>query len=193
MRVLSLLVWIAITTATTYRLTVYAPGTTIDGAKLDASGFAFYTGLSSPATYCPINVISDCPPVLGTLVFEGLSAMAVQVPGGQFVYVDPSGLVSYAQAHSTYYPNGSYIGGWFNKTVVSDCAPTIQVLDFLTNDGSDVGGILLCPDIPDWMLGSGASYRLYATTPDFNTANCIEAVGLIQHGNADNFGCWEYT
>jgi hypothetical protein len=116
----------------------------------------------------------------------------VKVPGGQQIYVDPSGQIRYTQAHSTYLPAGAYIGGWYNKTVVSDCAPVVDVIDFLATDGSNVGGLLLCPDTPNYMAGTGASYQLYAKTPEFNATNCVVAIGLLQHGSTATFGCWQY-
>lgn len=119
--------------------------------------------------------------------------MQVEVPGGQAVYIAPNGQVKYTQAHSAYMPPGSIVGGWLNQTVVSDCAPTIDVLDFWPTDGSSQGGILLCPNTQDFMAGTGASYQLYARTTGFNATNCVKAVGLIQHGSAAKLGAWQYT
>ncbi|KAI0133823.1 hypothetical protein BJ170DRAFT_690178 [Xylariales sp. AK1849] len=183
---------VTLASATSYSLTVFAPDTVIDGAQLQAAGNAFYTGMSNPATYCPTQVVVNCPPIEGTLVYAGLSAMAVEVPGGQQVYVNPSGAVMYTQAHSAYMPQGSFVGGWFNKTVVSACAPILEVLDFLATDGSNAAGVMLCPGTQDFLEGTGASYQLYAMTPSFNATNCVQAIGLIQHGNAADFGCWQY-
>ncbi|KAH6647904.1 hypothetical protein BKA67DRAFT_662649 [Truncatella angustata] len=188
---LSFLAVAPLASATTYRLTVFAPSTTIDGADLDASANGFYLGLSEPSTYCPIG--AACPAVRGTLVYEGMTAMAVEVPGGQAIYVAPNGQVKYTQAHSAYMPQGSLLGGWFNKTVVSDCAPDTEVLDFLATDGSNRGGLMLCPGTQGFMEGTGASYQLYANTPRFNATNCLQTVGLIQHGSAVTFGAWQYT
>lgn len=63
--------------ATTYRLTVFAPGTVIDGADMEASANGFYLGLSEPSTYCPMG--QGCPAIQGTLVYNGLAAMAVRI------------------------------------------------------------------------------------------------------------------
>ncbi|KAI1380091.1 hypothetical protein F4677DRAFT_441416 [Hypoxylon crocopeplum] len=188
---LIVLAYSALASATTYFLTVFAPDTNIDGALLNAAGQGFYSGTSGPATYCPENV-KPCPEVQGTLVYEGLAGMAVVVPGGQSIYVDPSGKVQYTLAHSAYIPAGSIVGGWFNKTVLSDCDPTRTVLDFLSTDGSNKGGVRLCPDVESFMAGTGASYQLYAGTAGFNLDNCIDAVGLnLQQSTAD-YGCWQY-
>ncbi|KAI2463560.1 hypothetical protein F4781DRAFT_426282 [Annulohypoxylon bovei var. microspora] len=164
--------------ATTYFLTVFAPDTNIDGALLNAAGQGFYTGTSGPATYCPDEIGKKCP--------------EVQVPGGQSIYVTSSGQVEYARAHSASVPEGSFIGGWYNKTIISDCEPTRYVKDFLATDGSNIGGVRLCPDIESWMSGTGASYRLYAGTRDFNLTDCIDAVGLNLNAVSADVGCWQY-
>ncbi|KAK9781466.1 hypothetical protein AB5N19_05893 [Seiridium cardinale] len=183
-----------LTSATTYRLTVYAPGTEVDGVDIDASANGFYLGLSEPSTYCPVVPVGGtCPAVQGTLVYDGMSAMAVEVPGGQAIYVAPNGQIKYTQAHSAYMPTGSLVGGWFNKTVVSHCVPDTNVLDFLATDGSNRGGVMLCPDAQSFMEGTGASYQLYAMTTHFNASNCLEAIGIVQHKSGANYGAWQYT
>lgn len=65
----------SLASATTYRLTVFAPGTVVDGADIDAAGGGFYLGLSKAYTYCPVG--NACPADRGTLVYEGMTAMAV--------------------------------------------------------------------------------------------------------------------
>ncbi|KAI1100080.1 hypothetical protein F4804DRAFT_58149 [Jackrogersella minutella] len=185
------LAYSSLASATTYFLTVFAPDTTVDGALLNAAGQGFYTGTSGPATYCPDNV-NPCPKVQGTLVYEGLTGMAVEVPGGQSIYVAPSGQVEYTHAHSAYIPEGSFTGGWYNKTILSDCEPTRYVLDFLSSDGTNIGGVKLCPDIEPWMQGTGASFRLYAGTCHFNLTDCIDAVGLNLNPVEADVGCWQY-
>lgn len=67
----------ALTSAATFRITIYAPGTIIDSADLDASGNAFYTGLTGPSTYCPSQIGRRCPAPQGTLVYQGMTGMAV--------------------------------------------------------------------------------------------------------------------
>ncbi|ETS78184.1 hypothetical protein PFICI_10246 [Pestalotiopsis fici W106-1] len=185
------LLFVSLVSATTYRLTVFAPGTVVDGADIDAAGSGFYLGLSEPATYCPVG--DACPAPRGTLVYQGMSAMAVEVPGGQDIYIAPHGQVQFTQAHSAYMPPGSLTGGWFNKTVVSECGPRTHVLDFLATNGTDLGGVYLCPNVEDYMKGTGASYRLYTNTPQFNETNCVQAVGLVEHEIDAAFGAWQYT
>ncbi|KAH7028081.1 uncharacterized protein B0I36DRAFT_365197 [Microdochium trichocladiopsis] len=190
MQVLSLLSCAAVVTATTFTLSAYAPGTEVDGAVLNAAASAFYTGITGPATYCPIE--HGCPEIGGTVVYDGLTAMAVMVPGGQQIYVASTGEVKYTAAHSGYKPLGSYLGGWFNQTVVWDCAPPAQVLNFLATDGSNAGGIALCPDVADFMTGTGASFQLYAKVPGFNLKDCVDIVGLTVHQSSVELGAWQY-
>ncbi|KAI1452091.1 hypothetical protein F4805DRAFT_55737 [Annulohypoxylon moriforme] len=186
------LAYSALASATTYFLTVYSPDTNVDGALLNAAGQGFYTGTSGPATYCPSEIGNKCPEVQGTLVYGGLTGMAVEVPGGQQIYVGPSGSVEYSRAHSTYIPPGSFTGGWYNKTVLSDCEPTRYIFDFVSPDGTNFGGVKLCPNIESWMSGTGASYRLYVGTPSFNLTNCIDVMGLNLNARDVDFGCWQY-
>ena len=72
----------ALASATGYSITAYAPGTNIDGALFHAAGLSFFTGMRGPATYCPdtIEAVGACPPVGGTLVEPGMTAMHVWTP-----------------------------------------------------------------------------------------------------------------
>ena len=114
------------------------------------------------------------------------------VPKGQHVYVSPGGQIKYTMAHSDFMPEGSFVGGWFNKTVVQDCGPTVQVLDWLATDGSNSGGVVLCPKVAGFLTGTGASYALYARTPQFNQPNCVPIVGLVQRSSNASYGAWQY-
>lgn len=75
-----ILAYSALASATAYFLTVFAPDTNIDGASLNAAGQGFYSGTSGPATYCPEDVGKKCPEVQGTLVYSGMTGMAVSKP-----------------------------------------------------------------------------------------------------------------
>lgn len=116
----------------------------------------------------------------------------VKVPQGQQVYVSPDGKIKYTMAHSGFMPKGSFVDGWFNKTVVQDCGPTVQVLDWLATDGSNSGGVVLCPKVAGFLTGTGASYALYARTPQFNVPDCIPLVGLVQRSSNASYGAWQY-
>ncbi|XXG96176.1 hypothetical protein Hte_002455 [Hypoxylon texense] len=214
MRGLSLLTsFAAAASATTYFMTVFAPNTEVDGALINAASQGFYLSLDGPSTYCPSNV-QNCPEVQGTLVTAGMTGMAVQVPGGQQIYVAPDGQVQYTQAHSSSMPPGSMVGGWYNKTVVIpsssdiDCGvgdgdgngndnstttTTRYVFDFLSTDGSGKGGVKICPDVPAAIRQTGAGYSVYAGTRAFNESFCIDAVGLNLMPRDVPFGAWQYV
>jgi hypothetical protein len=61
------------------------------------------------------------------------------VPGGQQGYINPSGLVTYTQAHSAYVPPGSFYGGWTQHTIETRTG-TLRILDWansIENNTSD--------------------------------------------------------
>lgn len=133
------------------------------------------------------------------------------VPGGQAVYVSSDGSIHYTQAHSSSMPQESYRGGFHNITVstsdqkdqirnncndgdsASGVARNVSIVTFTTPDGSNIGGLLLCPDVPDYMEEAGATYQLYARTPSFNKIMCTEIEGLLERGSTEDYGAWQYT
>jgi len=82
-------------------------GSPIHLLPLNAAGEKFYLG-GQPATYCPTEV-NPCPPGDVTALIRGYS-LDTEVPGGQQIYVAPSGALSFTQAHSISIPTGSAIG-----------------------------------------------------------------------------------
>lgn len=106
-------------------------GSPIHYLQLNAAGQKFYLG-GSTATYCPTQV-TDCPPGNQTVLAPGGTALVshelhylmptnvqrktpsnneqdTMVPGGQQVYIDPNGALSFTQAHSANIPQGSLLG-----------------------------------------------------------------------------------
>ncbi|KAI1812423.1 hypothetical protein GGS20DRAFT_24563 [Poronia punctata] len=178
-----------------YSISVFAPGTTVHGAQLNAGDAGFYTGLTGPMTSCPMEP-EECPPVEGTLVSPLMGGMKVVVPGGQSIFVQVDGQVKYSIPHSAYIPPGALVGRFYTKKVQyqsSKCkAPReSDVLDF--SDGAGHGGLTLCPDIPDEMAGTGASFVLYAKTAGFNLTDCSDIKGLTMTKSDANFGCFQYS
>ena len=97
----------------------------------------------------------------------------VAVPGGQRIYVAPDGQVKYSVPHANYVPNGSFVGGWYTKTVMSDCAPTTDVLDFYAvNAVSTLGSASLA-------CGSGTDLALQ--THISTSSPCLEHRRHEQH------------
>lgn len=90
-------------------------------------------------------------------------------------------------------PAGAMVGGWYNKTVVSDCDAPHGVFDFLATDGSDAGGVKICPEIPAAVRETGAGYSVYVGTRGFNFTDCIDAVGLNLMPRDVDIGAWQYV
>jgi hypothetical protein len=81
----------------------------IQRLPIQARGLHFWVG-GEPATYCPSVVEPHCPPGKVTAFSGGGYGLSTNVPGGQRVYVSPTGELSYTQAHSAYIPPGSFLG-----------------------------------------------------------------------------------
>ncbi|KAK5626075.1 hypothetical protein RRF57_001790 [Xylaria bambusicola] len=88
--------------------------------------------------------------------------MAVQVPGGQQIYIGADGQVRYATAHSHALPPEAIVGGWFHKGIESACLGPLahDLADF--TDGRGNGGLVLCP--VDWTI---KGLMLYAKMKGF--------------------------
>ncbi len=67
---------LATTSADTFTVKAFLPGNTFDGKAINAAGEAFYIG-GSPATYCPTEVIPNCPNVTGTVFAAGFTQLDV--------------------------------------------------------------------------------------------------------------------
>ena len=94
----------------TYTLSVIQAGIPdLDGLAISACGREFYLRGNS-CTYCPSSVAStgQCAVTTNTTVFNpGSTSLSTIVPGGQFIYIDPTGAMGFSQAHSSEYPPGS--------------------------------------------------------------------------------------
>ncbi|KAI1145219.1 hypothetical protein F4825DRAFT_474644 [Nemania diffusa] len=183
------LVTAGLVSADVFSINAFIPGSSIDGSLLHASHHGLYSGLTEPATYCPLNPPSDCPQVAGTLVTQNMGAMAVAVAGGQQIYIQADGQVKYSIPHSAYIPPGSIRSGWYHKTVTSPARVPMQydLLDF--DDGRGHSGLALCPDTN---FSEGGIHALYAKTEGFNTDLCIDVAGLILTKSESTVGCWQY-
>ncbi|XHF98387.1 hypothetical protein AWENTII_001940 [Aspergillus wentii] len=68
---------------------------------MTASAQSFWLG-GETASYCPLK--TGCPPGKETVFAPGGTGLNVEVPGGQQVYINPDGALSFTQAHSAYIP-----------------------------------------------------------------------------------------
>ena len=123
---------LVVVAATPFQLTIFDTTSPLNGDVLNAAG-GFFLGLSQPATYCPTNQGIVCPAGNETL-FAGLDALWVETPGGQQIYVEDDGAISYTIAHSSSLPPGAVVGGFYNITVASDCAPDFTIFNWASSN-----------------------------------------------------------
>ncbi|KAF4873583.1 putative secreted protein [Colletotrichum siamense] len=181
--------------AESYTLTAYAPAThAIHGKPINASGRRFIIGLDRPSTYCP-DVAPHCPPGNITTVDGLLWGMKVNVPGGQFVYVEPDGFVGFTQAHSAGYPPNSTVQKGFYRTTAKpsspcEAEPPTDLLDFCDPKNAASEGVYACP-YPDvvgtWVLVAGSSRARV------REGDCERLEGLELHESEIELGAWQYT
>ena len=113
--------------------------------------------------------------------------MAVTVPGGQQVYVDPKdGAIGYTQAHSASMPEGAITKGFIYTPPAEDAS-----FGYLTFKKR---GLLACSTTGD---SAEAPYQIYANlrSIDFDEDACLGFSGLAVTGpkNGTQTGAWQYT
>jgi hypothetical protein len=109
------------------------------------------------------------------------SLQDVEVPGGQQVYVDPSGALSFTQAHSAYIPPGSAIGGLMYEAG--------NPWSHYTFNGWGASGFMACPtDDNRWQVFAAMQN---ATVPSGNVEDCLgfSAMALTYKGAVP---AWQY-
>ncbi|OBT63419.1 hypothetical protein VE03_07170 [Pseudogymnoascus sp. 23342-1-I1] len=176
-----------------FTLKAWNPQSTLQGQAVNAAGRAFYLGLESPATYCPLTTVDSCPAGNETVVYEGGMSLAVVVPGGQMTYVETSGAVGFTQAHSASVPAGAYIGGFTTYTTLDGNGANQTIVSWETPGYPTFAGLVACPKTPVYVDAS-ATHQIYGRTPGFNQTNCVELKGLIAVGQPNSdAGAWQYT
>ncbi|KAE8140767.1 hypothetical protein BDV38DRAFT_9724 [Aspergillus pseudotamarii] len=145
---------------------------------MTASGQKFYLG-GETSSYCPLT--EGCPPGDQTVFAPGGYGLSVVVPGGQQVYVDPNGALSFTQAHSAYIPEGSAVGP-FNYKPGEDYG-------YYTFNGWGASGFMACPtEDKRWQVFAAVQN---ATVPKGNVAECIGFSALAPNATAP--GAWQYA
>ncbi|OOF91230.1 hypothetical protein ASPCADRAFT_134635 [Aspergillus carbonarius ITEM 5010] len=101
---------VASSTSTTFTVTSARSGSPIHLLQLTIFSGRFYLG-GRTSSYCPSGVAQEgeCPPGNET-VLTGGNGLAVAVPGGQQIYILPSGALTFTPPHSAYIPSGSVTG-----------------------------------------------------------------------------------
>ncbi|KAJ5632779.1 hypothetical protein N7490_009118 [Penicillium lividum] len=176
-----------------FGVTAARSGSPIHFLPLTASGGNFFLGGKS-ATYCPSEVVPGCAGRTNDTIIVGQSALDVVVPGGQSIYVAPSGALSFTTPHSGYIPAGSSQGPFVYTPGTSG-----NGLGSWTYSGQGASGFMACP-VPASTSGSAAppSWQVYAaqqnaTVPTGKVGDCLGfdalAVGLNVTSNSV---AWEY-
>ncbi|CAG8327267.1 unnamed protein product [Penicillium salamii] len=147
--------------------------------QMNAAGQKFYLG-GETASYCP-DQVPQCPPGKETIFTPGGSSLDVNVPGGQQVYVDPNGALSFTQAHSANIPAGSAIGPF----VYSPDKPWAHY----SFNGWGASGFMACPtEDSRWQVFAAIKN---ATVPKGNVEECLgfSALALPYDGDVP---AWQY-
>jgi hypothetical protein len=150
-------------------------GSLIHLSAINANANSFY--LNKPtASSCPNTTVSSCPPgkyTYFTTPTNSTLSLAVQVPGGQRVYVAQDGSLGYT------IPHGSVSG---NQTVTytgfefKDSGIHLQYLD---------------EDFIAVPVGDGEAYKVYAAAVEGTPKNGTSFAFRVQGVDA-TFGAWEY-
>ncbi|PYH99915.1 hypothetical protein BO71DRAFT_393886 [Aspergillus ellipticus CBS 707.79] len=156
-------------------------GSPIHLLPLNAAGSAFYLG-GETESYCPFGNSSSLCPAGTETVFAGTgSALSVEVPGGQEVYVNPSGALSFTVPHSAYIPAGSSVGPFAYKPG--------NPLGSWTFSGWGASGFMACPtDDNKWQVFAAVNN---ATVPSGNVNDCLGFDAMAVKSNS-TAAAWEY-
>jgi hypothetical protein len=149
-------------------------GSPIHLSAINANHNSFY--LNKPTTsFCPNTTVSSCPSgkyTYFTTTSNSTLSLAVQVPGGQRVYVAQDGSLGYTIPHGSVGGNQivSYTGFEFKDSGIH--------LQYLGED------FIAVP------VGGGA-YKIYAAAVEGIPSNGTSFAFRVQGVNA-TFGAWEY-
>ncbi|EAW08989.1 IgE-binding protein [Aspergillus clavatus NRRL 1] len=148
-----------------FQVTALRSSSPIHFLGMTASGNSFWLG-GETTTYCPdiVKENGGCPDGTQTVLFT--NALDVLVPGGQQIYVAPSGAVKFTTAHSANIPPGSAVEG-FSYTFDGP-------IGGWTFTGLGATGFMACPTQGD----APAPYQVFASIPNAvvpsgNAAHCL--------------------
>ncbi|BDD55827.1 hypothetical protein MPDQ_004900 [Monascus purpureus] len=149
---------------------------------MNANGGAFYLG-GNTSTYCPPQV-GSCPPGTQTVLAPGGAALDVTVPGGQELYISPTGALSFTQPHSAYVPPGSVLGPF------SIAARSGSTLPHYSTTAWGASGFMACPTKDHrWQVFVAAQN---VTAPLGKVEDCLgfSAIAFPYNGSIP---AWEYV
>ncbi|KAK8153093.1 IgE-binding protein [Phyllosticta citrichinensis] len=149
-------------------------------SSINAAESAFWIGKDT-ASYCPEEVVQDCPAGNETIFAGGDNTLAldVEVPGGQQVYIKPTGELTYTTAHSAYMGMGAISTGFHLNNGTSSSG---------LGSLSWTNGFVACP------AGNASyPYQIYAAVNGFNKTNCLGFDFLTSTVLTDKIGAWQYA
>lgn len=177
-----------------------------------ASGSSFWIA-GKTSTYCPSFVGQSCPPGNETVIFAQRYLYS-EVPGGQQLYVLPTGEVKFAPAHVETIPTGAALGPFVYTPgpaaaaagAVPPAAGDAQGSYTFTGFGAD--GFMACPVTVPIPAPSGSTtgsttirWQVFAamenaTVPSGKVEDCFpfDAVATLwAEVGGGKFAAWEYV
>ncbi|PKY04708.1 hypothetical protein P168DRAFT_137771 [Aspergillus campestris IBT 28561] len=151
---------------------------------MTAASQKFWLG-GETSSYCPTPPVpkEDCPPGTDTVFSPGGYALNVMVPGGQRIYVDPTGALRFTQAHSGAIPPGSAIGPF-------EYTPGDSYGRF-TFTGFGADGFMACPAEDDrWQVFAAIQN---ATVPGGDVGACLGFSAIAPTAQHQGFAAWQYN
>ncbi|KAK1995248.1 hypothetical protein LX36DRAFT_672610 [Colletotrichum falcatum] len=158
----------------------------------------FWVGSPQPTTYCPDYSGSTCPSGNYTVVDDLFRNLQISKPGGQMVYADPDGVISYTpggDSSITAAPPGSNLYAFRKSSVEipSVFGEDARLLRFYKFGEDQVySNIYVCPHAKD----CGRAYLRARWTSKQDAvwdSQCVGLDGLLLLPSDEKMGAYEYT
>ncbi|KAK1974073.1 hypothetical protein LZ30DRAFT_775538 [Colletotrichum cereale] len=157
----------------------------------------FWIGDLQPTTYCPDFSSAYCPPSNTTVVDGLFRKLQISKPGGQRVYADPDGVISYTpggDSSITATPEGSNLNAfrvfYVEPPIFGEEAHLLWFYKFGGNPTHS--NIYACPD--EKQRGAAYLRARWTSKPDaIWDSQCVALDGLLALPSKDEFGAYEYT
>lgn len=163
--------------------------------SINAANQGFY--IDEPTkTSCPKEVVKQCPPGNVTALIvdnkSGRASLDTEVPGGQAIYVAPSGALAFTPAHSSGGANEGALTGFSYKNNTVD-----GTLGRFSFKGRGSTGFLACPvnDKPGqpgpWQVFASVKGLKDSAVPNGKVSECvgIDVLGATYEGGV---AAWQY-
>lgn len=155
--------------------------------SINANSGRFWLNNPQTITSCPSDVASQgaCPPGTDT-VFVGAGGLDTLVPGGQQVYVLPTGELQFTAAHSNYIPTGAIVNPFQYVYEPNSQFGTVTTYAF----GAD--GFMACP-----ANDGSISYHVFvnipnAIVPKGDVSACVPVTPLAVPYTGSSVAAWQY-